>query len=154
MSPSKILYQATIVDSNGKAIKSTDVDALSLDIEPVTGKAIGGNIASGVYLKVGGNSPLYGPNVKPTIIPYFSVTSTQKASGEEIDMLYAMAMIGQLLDQLPILLYAGGGIFFVIGTCLVLYGIKCVHKSGKSQARTSTIEKKLRKLSKWAKCLQ
>ena len=113
---SKILYQATIVDSNGKAIESTDVDALSLDIEPVTGKAIGGNIASGVYLKVGGNSPLYGPNVKPTIIPYFSVTSTQKASGEEIDMLWnAMAMIGQLLDQLPILLYAAGGIFFVIG---------------------------------------
>ena len=27
---SKILYQATIVDSNGKAIESTDVDALSL----------------------------------------------------------------------------------------------------------------------------
>ena len=53
----------------------------------MTGKAIGGNIASGVYLKWVEIHALYGPNVKPTIIPYFSVTSTQKASGEEIDML-------------------------------------------------------------------
>ena len=139
----KILYRAQIVNSDGTPIKSTDGDALSLDIEPVTGIAIGGNIASGVYLKVGGNSPVYGPNVKQSIIPYFSVTSTQKATGEEIDLLYtSINAIAGMLDLLQAILYSVGGVFCFVGMYLVIYGLKGAQKSGKSRARGSVTKNK------------
>merc|ERR1712096_461261 len=63
-----VLHKAKIVDASGNEIVSTEKDGLIIDVEPVTGKALKGNIAAGIYLKVKPTA-VYSAGVKTSIIP-------------------------------------------------------------------------------------
>eukprot|EP00945_MAST-04E_sp_MAST-4E-sp1_P004432 g4432.t1 len=118
-SVTKTLYKAKVVDANGATITSTDKDKLSLDIEPVTGKAMKGNIASGVYIKVQ-DTPVYSKNVKPTIVPYFSTVTELGATKMQIDTLSAS------LNQIPYMINLLGSILYTVGCAFFIFGVAMI----------------------------
>lgn len=118
-SVTKTLYKAKVVDANGATITSTDKDKLSLDIEPVTGKAMKGNIATGVYIKVQ-DTPVYSKNVKPTIVPYFSTVIELGATKMQIDTLSAS------LNQIPYMINLLGSILYTVGCAFFIFGVAMI----------------------------
>ena len=125
-----VLLKAKIVNENNKEIETTGKDKLYLDVEPVTGMAVHGNIASGVYLKVGGNTPVYSPKVKEALIPYFSTVTTTSATKEEVDRLYqSINLVPYMLDLLPKILYSVGCVFAVLGGLMIFMGL-CKSSAG------------------------
>ena len=123
-SVSAVLYKAKIVDANNAEITTSSMeDETWLAVEPVTGKALKGQVTSGIYTKLR-PAPVYSPNVKQTIVPYYSTKTVTSATPEELDTIAKnLGGITDLISLVGAILWSCGCVFFIIGVLSVLFGL-------------------------------
>jgi hypothetical protein len=121
LTPGGTVLKSTIKEKTSgglKPVKPSSDDQSSFSIEPVTGVALQGATVTGVY-SMSRPGPMYTPNMKPAVIPYYSTYQVRGATPKQIDSL------ANTFNSIPGLIALFAWIFAALGVCCWGCGTCC-----------------------------